>query len=144
MTRHKRPLLRIGQLGLFGVICILAGCFSDEARLMGHYLRSIRTMRLIQAAERSYYQSRSRYAGAESLGISGLRVLDPGTVEDPIEGYVFRIDLSGQGYQVRSWPALHSTNLFHSLYSDETEVIRAHFGADLATARSPRIDGVGP
>ena len=140
MSLSKRLIL----FGLLGAGCgALSGC-SDQAEGTARYARSLRTMLRIQAAERSYHELNSRYAGPEALGIPGLQIVGPGLAEDPVEGYRFRVVVSDRGYQVTSWPVVHRGDAFYSVYSDETGVVRSHFGAEMATARTQRIDRYGP
>ena len=128
------------QVALFSINCLLAGCWSDEASIKARYLRSISTVRDIQSAEKSYYRSRLRYGNLEELGVSGLRVVGPGATEDDVQGYVFKVGLLKNSYQLRGWPAAHDPDVFYSLYSDQTEIVRANLGPELATAFSHRIE----
>ncbi len=98
---------------------------------------AIAVMKQIQNAESQCYRSDGKYAGLPDLPSCGK--LDSRLAQGSHNGFAIVVNVPQTGYSVSVLPI--PSKRFHSLYSDETGVIRFGSPSRPATAESPPIGG---
>src|SRR5260370_12657287 len=94
-------------------------------RMPGAEQRCLKTITVLHTAETSYWQRFGQYASSlADLGITA-----------PTD-YQFTLQARHKGYVIHAEPLLYNKSGWRTFYSNETLVIREHWGPEPATAES--------
>ena len=133
--------IRVALIASFSLTCLLIiDC--HRHRLFESEQAVISDLRILQAAEQSFYATHGTYADLNDLGSDGASLIPRDLSLGARGEYEVRVTASTSGYSVTARYCGREAKATHrSFYMDQTGVIRETLGPGAATAKSSRIDG---
>ena len=130
------------------VIATIAIPRIDAERTMANELAAVRMTQTIHTAQAQYYAQFGRYApsltalGPPSNGASNdsaAALLPASLASGKHSGYLFAVAGGGNGYSISAVPVEYPKSGRRTFFSDETGVLRQHWGAEPADAQSSEV-----
>jgi prepilin-type N-terminal cleavage/methylation domain-containing protein len=155
--RERRRALRIRGFSLMELLIVIAIILIilaiavpklDKARMHSQEMAAMRQIQTLHTAQTQYFSQFGRYAvtlaelGPPASGQDGPSAanLIPGDLALGVKtGYNFTVQSTPTGYAVIAQPVTYNGTGRRSFYSDQSMVIREHWGPEAATAQSPEI-----
>jgi type IV pilus assembly protein PilA len=149
--RARRGFSLIELLIVIAIILVIASIAIpklDQARMYTQEMAAIRQIGTIHSAQTQYYSQFGRFAGGMnelgppsggSADAKAANLIPEELAKGEKSGYKFELKHSPTGYVVSATPVAFNNTGRRTFYSDESLVIREHWGAEPATAESPAI-----
>ncbi len=153
-SKAKTVIVALGIVAVFGILSIgaIALVFAVPklavARTIAQEMAAILNIRTINTAQVQYFTQFDRYARSLSelappskgaAGPSSADLIPADLAAGTKGGYTFTLHGSPKGYTLNANPVKYGSTGRRTFFSDESLVIRAHFGPEPATAASDEV-----
>lgn len=147
----RRGFSLVELLIVISIILILAAIAGPnllKGRSAAQEAAAISAIKTLHVAQTQYYAQFSKYAtalaelGPPTTGAAGPQAADlvPGALAAGNKGgYLFTLQGTQAGYQINANPETFGTSGNRSFFSDQSQVIREHYGQESATAQSKAL-----
>lgn len=108
--------------------------FYKEAVMKTQETAAMQNIRTLHTAQMQYFAQNNRFAS--SLRDLAGKVNSGELVAGEKGGYKYRVDETATGYAIHAEPVKFNVNGSRTFFSDETMILRNHFGPEPATAES--------
>jgi type IV pilus assembly protein PilA len=153
-VNKKRGLRGFSLIELLIVISIILIILAialprfNKATMASREMAAQATVRTLHAAEAQYYSTYGKYpeslsqlgkptSGASTAAAADLVGTDLAKGEK--QGYKYTIQTTPTGYSINADPVAYNNTGSRTFFSDQTQEIHAHSGAEPATASDPEI-----
>jgi type IV pilus assembly protein PilA len=149
----KTAVTVLGIVAVFGILSIGAIALAQTpklavSRMIAQETAGILSIRTIHTAQVQYFTQFDRYAGSLSelgppskgpVGPSSADLIPADLAAGTKGGYTFTLHSGPKGYTVNAIPVKYGSTGRRTFFSDDSMVIRAHWGPEPATAASDEV-----
>ena len=122
------------------VIATIAIPRLDSSRQLANELAAVRMIHTLHTAQAQHYAQFGRYAPELSkLGPLGAHLIPESLASGEHSGYRFVLSGSGNAYAVSVTPEQYGKSGRRTFYSDETGILREHWGPEPADVHSEEV-----
>jgi prepilin-type N-terminal cleavage/methylation domain-containing protein len=150
---RARGFSLIELLIVIAIILIIAAIAMpklNRARMYSQEMAAIRTITTIHTAQAQYFSQYGRFAAnlaelgppasGSAVATAAASDLIPGDLAlGDKSGYKFVLTATPTGYTVNANPGVYNVNGSRTFFSDQSLVIREHYGQEAATLQSKEI-----
>jgi type IV pilus assembly protein PilA len=143
--RRNEGFSLIELMIVLAIILIIAGIAVSEGGkqlALAHETSAIQNLRTVHTMQIQYYSQFGHFAAQLSeLGPppSGAGLIPKSLAEGKKSGYIFSMQLTGDGYSVTAVPERFGTGGRRTFYSDQSQTVRQNWSRDPADMNSPEI-----
>jgi type IV pilus assembly protein PilA len=105
-----------------------------EFLMQAHETAAMEAVRTLHTAEMQYFTQNNQFP--RSIQDLAGKVNSKQLLAGEKDGYKFRVDETPTGYAIHAEPVKYKVTGSRTFYSDETQILRHHRGAEPATAES--------
>ena len=149
--RKRNGFSLIELLIVIAIILIIAAIAVpklNQARMYAMEMAAIQNLKTIHTVQTQYYSQFGRNAATLTelgpptggqMGPASADLISSDLASGIKQGYKFTLTATPTGYSISAVPVAYGNTGRRSFFTDQTQIIREHYGPEPATAESPEI-----